>query len=479
MNNPIYSARLQRSGSAMLVVVFLLLTGCRKQLLIDPPLYTITEANVFQTESTAAAALTGILQFLSASNLWKISPFTAMSADELHLYNLANTNFLYYYQNALKGNEENFWSGLYQTIYYANAAIAGVEGSDKLSPAVKDQLLGEAKFERAFSYFYLVNLFGDVPLILGTDYQVNRKVKKDPAAAVYDQIRQDLVDAEGLLSADFLDATVLTTTTERVRPTKWAAAALLARVYLYVKDYALAEAEASKVIGSGHFQLSPLEDVFKMNSTETIWQLQPVNYQQNTNEARFFVISSTGFTNEGVYMNERLLNSFENGDLRKTSWVGTVTLNGKTYAYPYKYKVTAVYQPSTEYVMMLRLGEQYLIRAEARIRQNRISDGIDDLTVVRNRATDPSAAPADQLPQLNTALSPDAAVTAVIHERQVELFTEWGHRWLDLKRTGIVDSVMGIVTPEKGKPWNTNWQLYPIPIPEIIADPNLAQNKDY
>jgi hypothetical protein len=67
----------------------------------------------------------------------------------------------------------------------------------------------------------------------------------------------------------------------------------------------------------------------------------------------------------------------------------------------------------------------------------------------------------------------------IAHERQVELFTEWGHRWFDLKRTGAIDTVMKNVAIQKGTTWNKNFQLFPIPQTEILANPNLVQNPGY
>ena len=68
---------------------------------------------------------------------------------------------------------------------------------------------------------------------------------------------------------------------------------------------------------------------------------------------------------------------------------------------------------------------------------------------------------------------------AILHERKVELFTEWGHRWLDLKRTGAMDSVMTRVAGEKGTTWQPYFKLFPIPQYEIQQNPNLVQNPGY
>ncbi len=128
--------------------------------------------------------------------------------------------------------------------------------------------------------------------------------------------------------------------------------------------------------------------------------------------------------------------------------------------------------PTSEYIMVLRLGEQYLIRAEARAEQNNMSGAIADLNVIRNRAglfnyTGPS--------DLQSVL------TAILHERQVELFTEWGHRWFDLKRTGSLNSLLGSpgnICQAKGGTWSPDWALLPIALGEIQTNSHLTQILD-
>jgi starch-binding outer membrane protein, SusD/RagB family len=99
-----------------------------------------------------------------------------------------------------------------------------------------------------------------------------------------------------------------------------------------------------------------------------------------------------------------------------------------------------------------------------------------DLNIVRSRARGPL--PGD-LPDLLPFLDQASAIAGILHERQLELFTEWGHRWFDLKRTGEIDNVMNIVSAEKGGSWSTNWQLYPIPNVDIESNPNISQNPGY
>ena len=102
---------------------------------------------------------------LFSSGFISLSFYAGMSADEL-TFSLGNNN-CDFYTNSLSSLDisPDFWSVAYQNIYVANAAIEGISASSELSPAVKQQALGEATFVRAFNYFYLVTLYGDVPLV--------------------------------------------------------------------------------------------------------------------------------------------------------------------------------------------------------------------------------------------------------------------------------------------------------------------------
>ncbi len=272
---------------------------------------------------------------------------------------------------------------------------------------------------------------------------------------------------------DYLDGNLepYTGTRERVRPTKWAATSLLARIYLYTGDYVNAEAQASQVINNTQlFRLTELNSVFLLNNDEAIWQLQPVNYGRNTEDAFTFIIPETGPSDDNpVYLSPSLLSSFESNDQRKTDWVNSVVIGTDTFYYPYKYKSAMLDAPLTEYLTVLRLAEQYLIRAEARAQQGDLVNAATDVNNIRSRAG------LLGIP----ATSRQTVLSSIWHERQIELFSEWGHRWLDLKRTGKVDEIMPQATIEKGGSWNTNWQWYPLPLDDLRKDINLAQNTGY
>lgn len=479
-----YVTRQNHSILNRLLMIFIVVSSqisCKKLVEVTTPVTNTPENLVFSSDATAAAVLTGMYTNLSVYGFnyvgapSSLSFFGGLSADELILLPGVSGEYLFYYSNSLSGVNagDGYWGALYPKIFTTNSAIEGLSAATTLTPDVKSQLLGEAKFMRAFFYFYLVNLYGDVPLVLSTDYLRNAIMPRTPKLDVWEQIISDLKDAEILLSSEYLNADVLTPTPDRVRPSKWAASAFLSRVYLYTGKWNEAEQAATTVINNAAlFDTVSLSDgVFRKISKEAIWQLQPVNTGWNTEDARFFVIPPTGPSGEHpVYLSDFFLNSFESGDNRKSAWIDSVTVSGITYFYPYKYQSATLDAPVTEYQMVFRLGELYLVRAEARAKMGNSTGAVTDLNLIRKRAG---------LGDYN-GLTDEASLSAgILHERQVELFTEWGHRWLDLKRTGTIDAVMSIVTSQKGGTWNPNWQWYPISQTELQRNTFLVQNAGY
>ena len=474
----------------ILLIPTICYTSCKKFVAVDAPVTSINTANVYTTDATAAAVLTGIYTNISnADATWtgitSLYLYASLSADELTLFDVANSAYSPYYINKLSNSNTgiDFWISIYPLIYDANAAIEGLSSSNGLTIAVKRQALGEAYFLRAFFYFYLTNLYGDVPLVTSTDYKKNAALPRTPKEKVWLQIVTDLHLAQGLLSSDFLDGTLLKTTAARLRPTSWAAAALLARAYLFTGNWTGADSAASAVIANSNFSLAPLagsNQVFSESSVESIWQLQSVGSGPtfNTGAGLLFVLPSTGPNISGTYpvfLSSAVVNSFEPGDQRRAAWVDSVNVDTNTYFFPFKYQAGRLNTVYTENTTVLRLAEQYLIRAEARAHEGVITgpnSAATDLDSVRLRAGLAGT----------SAITQADMLTAILHERKVELFTEWGHRWFDLKRTGMVDAVMGApgnACVAKGGSWTSNWQWYPISKSELTADIFLQQNEGY
>jgi starch-binding outer membrane protein, SusD/RagB family len=471
------------------VILFLILgcISCTKFVEIEPPRTQLVTASVFSNNTTATSALTSIYsQMVNNSESFNMSLSCGLLSDELTNY--SNDPYRHQlYTNAMTSigtnNVYGCWTNAYSYIYQANAVIEGVQNNNNITPVIGRQLIGEAKFIRAFWLFYITNSFGNAPLVTTTDYNINGTLARSSKTQVYNQIIADLKDAENLLSTNFVDATDTTITSDRSRPNKWAAAALLARAYLYTgNNWDSAEVQSTLVIqNTSLFDLvSNPDSVFLANSSEAIWQLAiplPAPIGTNTPDGyNYILLGAPSYANADVIISTQLLGSFEPGDKRKTDWIGSFidnsTVPNTTYYFPYKYKV---WQSDTisEYVMVFRLAEQYLIRAEARANEGNTTGALSDLNTVRTRAG---------LPTYSGATDPTSLSAAILHERQVELFTEWGHRWFDLNRTGNITGVMsspGNVCQFKGGSWNANWQLFPIPLNELKVDHNLSQNPGY
>jgi len=178
-------------------------------------------------------------------------------------------------------------------------------------------------------------------------------------------------------------------------------------------------------------------------------------------EATYFLPVSAGFR-PAFAIRPSLLAAFEPGDRRKTSWTA---LHPSGVTYPCKYKLrSGVDQKECNVIM--RLAEQYLIRAEARARLGDLTGAAADLDTLRQRAG---------LPALQDGLSQEEMLAAVAQERRIELMCEWGHRWADLKRTGKADTVLGSLKPG----WQPADALYPLPKDELKNNPSLVQNPGY
>jgi hypothetical protein len=318
----------------------------------------------------------------------------------------------------------------------------------------------------------MINLFSDVPLVTGTDYNNNAKIGRTPVQQIYDQITNDLTEAQNQLPPNY-DITKAFPY-QRIRVNKLAATALAARVYLYKKEWVAAEAAATQVMESPLYELeTDLQQVFLTTSKEVILQFMSVS-QYNTAEGSLF-IPQKGHAPAYV-LSDSLLASFEADDKRR-QWIRTDTLNGAIYHSPFKYRRNDSQQPFTEYNTVLRLGEQVLIRAEARIMQNNLAGAAADVNLLRTRAGLAATGP------FNSRFE---AMTSLEHERRIELFAEWGHRWFDLKRwpsqsgsptqyTTRADEVMSSCK----HPWSVTAKLWPIPADELLLNPMLIQNNGY
>jgi len=445
-----------------MMLLVLSMISCSKFIEVDPPETKAELSKIFADDQTALSAVTGLYYQMGASlNFFNgsITIFGSLSADEL-VSVAPNTTYDFFSNNALLSSnntiQNSFWTNPYKNIYQANTILEGLAASKTLTPAIKEQLRGEVLYIRALHYFYMINLFGAVPYQTSSDYQVNAVMPRTPADQVYDQIISDLTEAKILLSRS--DA-------GNLRPGKEAVTGLLARVFLYKQDWSRAALLATEVIEAGKYKLDAAENVFLIGSQETIFQL----YRQraNTAEAGYFLPASA--TVRPLFrLRDNLVNAFEPTDNRKSHWLKSNTVSGTVYFYPYKYK-TRAQTPITEYVVVQRLAELYLIRAEARANLNDLQGAIEDVDRIRSRAS------LVKIKESNPGIAKEQLMEVIVNENRLEFFAEWAHRWLDLKRLGKADEVLGAIKES----WKPTAKLYPIPFAETQLNVFLTQNEGY
>lgn len=455
----------------------LFFAACKKMVDIKLPFQLVVTDKVFSNTEDAKSAVAGMFYTLGQSSENFANAGTTilcgLSADELAPFNQSADVYNEVYNNSI--TEANFlmattlWNPAYTVIYNANAIITGLEHSVAISKQQQDSLAANALFARAFSYFYLVNYFGDVPLVTTIDYKKSSVLPRSKTNLVYDLMVDDLTKAQNFLPVAYSGG-------RRIMPTKWAAKALLARVYLYQKKWEQATAEADSVISqSGLFSLSAdLDKVFTVNSREAIWQLESnINAFSGvvTQEGqRFIPYPSVAQSIPAFYLTAQLVSRFDSADNRLIHWTAINNYKSGNYRLPYKYKEGRAQNVTghavNEYNTVLRLAELYLIRAEALVQLNKTDAAKDDLNRIRQRAG---------LEQV-AAVSNEALLDTICNENQKEFFVEWGHRWMDLKRWGRADAVLSAV---KGSVWQSTDQLYPLPLFELNTAPNLVQNPGY
>ena len=443
------------------MLILLTATSCKKILDINAPIDKVTNDVVFADDATANLALTGLYNRMMQNNAHITSGamtiYCGLAADEF-VNTMPGTDDEFSTNSISTSNsiiEQNFWASAYSLIYHANTIIEGLELSNGVSSQMKKQLSGEAKFTRSLIYFNLANIFGDVPLIISTNYKENSSAPRKDYLVVYNQMIQDLSDAAEALPVSYA-------MNDRTRPTKWSAYSLLSRIYLFRKDWTNAKSIASLVINSGYYSLTNnLAEVFKQTSNETIFQLKPAIASINTWEGNQFIPGSGGVTN--YTLNPGLLSAFEPNDLRLANWIRLTNAGGTNYYYPYKYRVRS--GTGDENYIVMRLAEQFLIRAEANAQLNNISEAQNDLNTVIQRAGISQT----------TANTTNELLLAIEDERRREYFAEWGFRWIDLKRTDRVNLILSAIKPN----WQPTDALFPIPIAEIRKNSSLTQNAGY
>jgi len=443
--------------------------SCKKLIVIpENPPAEITRQQEFSDSASTISAIAGVYSYNTGNGFaysdGTLTYSTGLSSDELTYTQTDDKQQFYNYAlTPLNMEIPNLWSYPYQSIYQVNDILSGVTNNSGLSASFTKQITGEMEVVRALYYFNLVNLFGEVPLVTTTNYTATEHIPKTPIATVYHQIMVDLADARTKLTANYPSS-------GRARPNLYTALTLLAKVNLYQGNWTNAYHEADSVITQGGYSLEPtLNNVFLDGSQEAIWQIPAATSYSAVADGQNFLPDYSGAPIL-FPLSTSLVSAFETGDQRFQNWVASSVTGANTAYYPYKYKDR---QPSTpaEDQMIFRLAEVYLIRAEAAAHINNLPQAIADINTIRTRAGLPNST-AD-------VTSQTAVLNAVMHERQTELFCEWGNRWFDLKRNVTAATSAATVLGAEKTGFTANAELYPIPQAQIQLDNLLIQNQGY
>ena len=273
------------------------------------------------------------------------------------------------------------WSGIYTTINRANYIITKVPPlvDATLTDADRAQLTGEAYFIRALAYFDLARTWGGVQIVLTPTLSATDKtnIKRSSTAETYAQVLADLTKAESLLT--------LSTAQNPVRANKETAWALLARYYLYQKNWGQAETYAAKVLANttNYQLLKPYSSFFNPASAvatkESVFELSYSATYTNSHRGQWQPPANGGTRqiapNDALVtlLNNPLIGGNRSALIAKTSaglWYGNLYYRS----------------PATDPAYVIRIAELYLIRAEARANQDKNTEALADLNAVRDRA---------------------------------------------------------------------------------------------
>ena len=396
---------------------------------------------------------------------------------------------------------ETMWSGHYNGIGAANQALTALVKSSSISPAQLKQYQAEVRFIRGYLYFNMVRMFGDVPLVLrvpkdledaGSDLSF---ITRAPAALVYDSVAKDLQFA--------IDNLPLKSQSQAGHVNKGTAQTLLAKVYLYQKQWQKVKDLTDAVIASGQYSLvNDYASIWRQvgdNNTESIFEIQTGKFNNSNLAIDNYIVAQGvrvggkgGWDDLGYGFNGPtldLINTYEAGDLRKAATIlfidnsgtykGAILWDGKRIPssdsvqnlyYNYKAYTSATKEDFAnkldknrpKNVRILRYAEVLLMNAEASFRLGS-GDPLGKINQIRQRA----------------GLANKASVTIddIWKERRLEFAMEHDRFW-DLVRQGRAGQVMRA----SGK---TNFvdgkhELLPVPNSQILlSGGKLTQNLGY
>jgi len=500
--------------------IFLLLAialfGCSD--LEEKPVGLLSPNGFFKTPDDLQTAVNGAIGNMASEAYWgrKLTVSLLLRGDMATIADqgtsAARKEVNYFEMNDASGMVAAFWPRSYEIIAAANEAIAGAEFVNA-TPEKVNAVKAQAYFIRAFSYYHLVRLFGDIPYLDKpvTNVEASKSISKTPAATVYQNIIADLKEAKTWLP---------NVQPNKSLPSKASAAGYLASVYLTIGEFQKAYDEAKYVIDhEADFQLN-LEPDFQNLFDAT---------KQGALKEPLFVIGFNGFQNNnygmdymvpltGLRQNQRLdgrkdigegwsvaaptikvFNTWDERDYRRAVSLDTTAVF-KGVVQPYSYfptgdsrNIASAYiakytrfpgatggangrASSIKYATM-RYAEVLLIAAEA---LNEVTPGTTEadgyVNRVRARARNRAGVMKNFPTNVTPGMSKEDFRTMILEERRIELAFEFT-RWYDIKRRQLGAEAFGPNGLEPQTNFNANRDyLFPLPGPELERNPNLLPN---
>lgn len=486
-----------KAGSILLISLLLVMSSCEKFLTED--LKGEFSTNTFyKNDIQALQALTGVYHAISFTNsdnvLWV---FGDVASDDAVKGGFGGDQTEITYIDEFNANSSNgmikiYWTCVYDAIAQANNVIANVPAVP-MDEALRNRIIGEAKFIRAYSYFNLVNIFGKVPLKLEPQLtQEAIHVPLSEVSAIYSQIETDLTDAAKVLPVSYSSDNV-------GRATRGAAYAMLGKACLYQEKWgeAIGYFHQVEAIG-GYGLLNNYADNFKLafeNSKESIFEIQHLTNQ----------IPGTGSTlnqwfapfKEGGYFfnapTQSLVDSYErsttgdvdprldasigrdgqmwlNGEVFSSSWSEATGYLTKKHQQPLSEVSSSLKGDGDLNYIYLRVADMLLMKAEAFNESGNADSALVNLNKVRLRARRSfnGTIPDDLLKDITTTNKEQLRI-AIRKERRAELAQEF-HRYFDLMRWGKT-----VAEAALGTDFNYEEDRY-LPIPQAEIDANQALN---
>lgn len=489
--------------TALFCMIFMIfIESCQKDLLYPNPESLLTSSNAFSSSKDIDLSVLGIYNSLQSrvptdyqimeaptDNLWIQTDVGSEGTVSI---------------STLDDNPDNlklntFWKSTYSGIFRCNTVLANIDIPTDYSNTQKAQFTGEAKFMRAMFYFDLVRIFGGVPAITNIlSPNESRKIPMSTETEIYSLIVKDLLDAVNMLPPPSSMAWG--------RASKGAAVALLAKVYVYLKDWDNAKKYLDELFSS-EFNYSLVPDyanLFKIETEVNSEAIFSVAYVEGTNgQGLAWLLAPNG----GVYKKFPFGNfaGMPTWDLRKSYKTGdsrfSTTITEDWYPFTYKPGDPAIWYPyfskwtvpasvSTSSgldIVVLRLADMILLNSEVLYNLGHPDEALTQINRIRERAFGNSSH--------NYAIvdiaTPDEFMDKLLLERRLELAVE-NNRWFDLVRTGRFTSVLQNIEGEYSSTTGTGivikqihakpyMKYFPIPNEQIqVAAPGvLKQNEGY